>query len=165
MAICWWARIFQGVRPLAYLEGFVMQINNFVHVLHPELGSKCLPPGEVPEWAEPLITNPKLIVAGSVAVQPKEPLTIIDAGNSGDGEGDDAALTAAESEGLPPAGDESGQSDEVESGEVPIPPKGGRGGSAAKWAEYAASKGFEIDDDATASDIREALEAEGIPTE
>ncbi|MGP9727891.1 hypothetical protein [Glutamicibacter sp. AOP3-A1-12] len=84
---------------------------------------------------------------------------------SGSEESEDPALTAAESEGLPPAGDESDETKDADADEVPIPPKGGRGGSAAKWAEYAASKGFEIDDDATASDIREALEAEGIPTE
>lgn len=142
-----------------------MQINNFVHVLHPELGSKCLPPGEVPEWAEPLITNPKLIVAGSVAAPSEEPLVVTTSKASGSEEGEDPALTAAESEGLPPAGDESDETEDADADEVPIPPKGGRGGSAAKWAEYAASKGFEIDDDATASDIREALEAEGIPTE
>lgn len=142
-----------------------MIINNFVHVMHPELGAKCLPPGEVPEWAEPLITNPKLIVSGSVAVRQEAPLVVTDPKASGSEESEDPALTAAESEGLPPAGDESDETKDADADEVPIPPKGGRGGSAAKWAEYAASKGFEIDDDATASDIREALEAEGIPTE
>lgn len=144
-----------------------MQINNFVHVVHPEFGSKCLSPGEVPEWAEPLITNPNLIVPGSVAAPSEEPLVIAGAEESGSGEDPDPALAAAESEGLSPAGDASGENEDADADadEVPIPPKGGRGGSAAKWAEYAASKGFEIDDDATASDIREALEAEGIPTE
>lgn len=142
-----------------------MQINNFVHVVHPEFGSKCLSPGEVPEWAEPLITNPKLIVAGSVAAPAEEPLVITGAEESGAGEAEDPALTVQEPENLPPAGGELDVVEQSDGGEVPIPPKGGRGGSAAKWAEYAASKGFEIDDDATASDIREALEAEGIPTE
>lgn len=48
---------------------------------------------------------------------------------------------------------------------VKIPPKAGRGSSAKAWSEYAASNGFEVDGDATASEIRDALQEHGIPTE
>lgn len=48
---------------------------------------------------------------------------------------------------------------------VKIPPKAGRGSSAKAWSEYAAANGFEVDGDATASEIREALHEQGIPTE
>ncbi|MHC6175465.1 hypothetical protein [Glutamicibacter sp. X7] len=138
-----------------------MKINTFVHVLHPRFGARCLAPGEVPEWAVPLITNPDVIVEESDFDDPSEdpaPQEIEE--QSGDNASGDAV-----------DGDDSGENaggdgDQQEApAEVPIPPKGGRGGSASKWAEYAKSKGFEVDDDATAADIREALEAEGIPTE
>lgn len=48
---------------------------------------------------------------------------------------------------------------------VSIPPKSGRGSSAAAWAAYALARGYEVDENAKASEIRAALEAEGIPTE
>lgn len=58
------------------------------------------------------------------------------------------------------AADESdGESDDE------IPPAKGPGSSAKAWAAYALSKGFAVDENAKASEIREALEAEGIPTE
>lgn len=118
-----------------------MRINSFVYLNHPEGGAVCLPPGEVPEWAVPLITNEAVIVA---EVEPLIPVAPV--------EGVADAVEA-----------DAEQPEAVE--EVPVPPKGGRGGSAEAWAKYAASKGFEVEGDAKASDIREALEAEGIPTE
>lgn len=124
-----------------------MKINSFVYLNKPDGGAVCLPPGEVPEWAVPLITNKAVIVAEAVAAPvipeaPKIPETPV------------IEVQKAED-----AGDDDVPDD------VPIPPKGGRGGSAEAWAKYAASKGFEVEGDAKASDIREGLEAEGIPTE
>ena len=133
-----------------------MQINNFVYVMHPERGSVCLRPGEVPEWAEPLITNRSAISSEQGASGSLGPIS-----SASPPQGSPAG--EAPGEGDPSAGVEGGTEDQP--AEVPIPPKGGRGGSATKWAEYAASKGFEIDADATAAEIREALEAEGVPTE
>lgn len=46
-----------------------------------------------------------------------------------------------------------------------IPPKGGPKATAEAWAEYAKAKGFEIEGDATRTEIIAALEAENIPTE
>lgn len=134
-----------------------MQINNFVYVMHPEYGAVCVPPGDVPEWAIPLITNQSVIdsepdVATKPGVGSLAPVT------QGGLEGD--STVAAD-----PVVDVDGDGEDPDPENVPIPPKGGRGSSATKWAEYAASKGFEIDADATAVEIREALEAEGIPTE
>lgn len=126
-----------------------MEIRSYVYLFHPELGAQCLPPGPVPEWAVPLITNPKVIVPGSV-VEPEE-VPLVAAGEDLGSEPEQEPVTEADPESEPE--------------EVPIPPKGGRGGSASKWAEYALSKGFEVDEDATAAEIRESLEAEGIPTE
>lgn len=48
---------------------------------------------------------------------------------------------------------------------VKIPPKAGRGSSAKVWAAYAAANGFAVESDATASEIREALQEQGVPTE
>lgn len=48
---------------------------------------------------------------------------------------------------------------------VKIPPRAGRGSSAKAWGDYAAAHGFEVDGDATASEIRNALIENGIPTE
>lgn len=110
-----------------------MQINNFVYVMHPENGGIRLSPGEVPEWAEPLITNPSVIVVAGLEIQEPEKAPKPKTGQN-------------------PSG-------------FDIPPKGGAGSSAAAWAAYAASQGFEVEDTAKASEIREALEAEGIPTE
>lgn len=133
-----------------------MQINNFVYVMHPENGGVCLSPGEVPEWAVPLITNKAVIVQSEVPAPPKVEI-VTPAPEKGEGAGEETG-----------DGDKS-KSEETDDGsgadEVPIPPKGGRGGSAEAWAKYAASKGFEVDGTAKASEIREALEAEGIPTE
>lgn len=46
-----------------------------------------------------------------------------------------------------------------------IPSKVGRGSSAKAWAAYALSQGFAVEGDATATEIREALQEQGIPTE
>lgn len=49
--------------------------------------------------------------------------------------------------------------------EAKIPPKAGRGSSAAAWAAYAKSHGFEVEEDAKASEIRDALVEAGVPVE
>lgn len=46
-----------------------------------------------------------------------------------------------------------------------IPPVKGRGSSATAWAGYARAHGFEVEPDAKASEIREALAEAGIPIE
>ncbi len=46
-----------------------------------------------------------------------------------------------------------------------IPPKSGKGSSAAAWAAYAKANGFAVEDDAKASEIREALAEAGVPVE
>ncbi|WIB25818.1 hypothetical protein [Curtobacterium sp. MCSS17_015] len=48
---------------------------------------------------------------------------------------------------------------------VRVPPKAGRGSSAKAWAAYALAQGFAVEGDATATEIREALQEQGIPTE
>jgi len=58
------------------------------------------------------------------------------------------------------------QPEEVTPAETKIPPLKGKGSSAAAWAEYAKSQGFEVeDDDAKASEIRDALIEAGVPVE
>lgn len=133
-----------------------MEINNHVYLEHPEGGSVCLPPGEVPEWAVPLITNKAVIVQSELPIPPKVEATEPEP-EKGEGAGEET------SDGDKLQSQEAGEGSGAD--EVPIPPKGGRGGSAEAWAKYAASKGFEVDGTAKASEIREALEAEGIPTE
>lgn len=54
---------------------------------------------------------------------------------------------------------------EADNERVKIPPKAGRGSSAKAWAAYAADNGFAVESDATASEIREALQEQGVPTE
>lgn len=69
-------------------------------------------------------------------------------------------------EGLP--GDEppAGEPAEASPTETKIPPLKGKGSSAAAWAEYAKSQGFEVEDeDAKASEIRDALIEAGVPVE
>lgn len=123
-----------------------MQINNFVYVMHPENGGVCLSPGVVPEWAESLITNKSVIVQDTSVIPTPAPLEP-KADPNPDGDGNEV------------------ENADPESDVVPIPPIGGRGGSAEAWAKYAASKGFEVEGTAKASEIREGLEAEGIPIE
>lgn len=45
------------------------------------------------------------------------------------------------------------------------PPKAGRGSSTEAWFEYAQTMGAAVPDDARASEIRDILDAQGIPTE
>lgn len=46
-----------------------------------------------------------------------------------------------------------------------IPPKGGAGSGKEAWADYAAERGVEVDEDATRDEIVAALDAAGVPTE
>lgn len=55
-----------------------MKINSFVHVHDVERGSVELAPGEVPEWAVSLITNPALVVDESEADAEDEDATDTD---------------------------------------------------------------------------------------
>lgn len=59
-------------------------------------------------------------------------------------------------------GDSDGSGDESDKSNPSVP---GKRASAKKWAEYALANGFEVDESATASQIREDLEKAGVPTE
>ena len=58
-----------------------------------------------------------------------------------------------------------GGDDDESDDEVGIPPVKGPGSSAKAWAAYALTKGFEVETDAKASEIRDALAEAGIPVE
>lgn len=72
--------------------------------------------------------------------------------------GEHALTKSGESES--PGGDDDESDDESD-----IPPVKGPGSSAKAWAAYALTKGFEVDTDAKASEIRDALAEAGIPVE
>lgn len=72
--------------------------------------------------------------------------------------GEHTLTGSGESESAEGADDESDD-------EVSIPPVKGPGSSATAWAAYALSKGFEVDKDAKASEIRDALAEAGVPVE
>lgn len=109
----------------------------------------CFAAGSTPPaWAAALITNP-----GAWAAEADIPV---------DAEPGESLATDEV------AGDESEVVDSAEgndSGEVSIPPKAGPGSSASAWAAYALSQGFAVEEDAKASEIREALAEADIPVE
>lgn len=55
--------------------------------------------------------------------------------------------------------------DDESDDESSIPPVKGPGSSAKAWAAYAIANGYETEEDAKASEIREALAEAGIPVE
>ncbi|WIA95806.1 hypothetical protein [Curtobacterium sp. MCBA15_004] len=57
------------------------------------------------------------------------------------------------------------ESSPVQHPAVKIPPKSGPGSSAKAWRAYAAASGFAVEPDATATEIREALQEQGVATE
>lgn len=105
------------------------------------------PEDEVPAWAVDLITNPKAWEES--AAEPVEESEESDDSEAG-------AETVEETE-----ADEAEES----AAEPGIPPVKGPGSSAKAWAAYAIAQGFEVDGDAKASEIREALAEAGIPIE
>lgn len=118
------------------------KLNTFVHVHHNGESKAYGPADAIPNDVARLITNPNVWETTPTLVEKVvEPET--------------------------PTGDQSGTGGSGSTPtEVPIPPKGGKGSSAAAWAAYAASRGFAIEDeDVKASDIIAALAEEGIPTE
>ncbi|MEG9248012.1 hypothetical protein V6S67_07935 [Arthrobacter sp. Soc17.1.1.1] len=137
------------------------KLNTFVHV-HRDGESKAFGPDDtIPGWAAKLVTNPAVWATPPAEAQ-EEP-TGSGAGGSDTGAGDTGGSTgSSDGSGTGSGDDESGTQGPSE---VPIPPKGGKGSSATAWAAYAASKGFEVDADAKASDIIDALAEAGIPTE
>lgn len=78
--------------------------------------------------------------------------------------GEHTLTGSRESEASDDADDESND-DESNDDDVQVPPVKGPGSSAKAWAEYAHSKGFDVDSDAKAAEIREALAEAGIPVE
>lgn len=75
-----------------------------------------------------------------------------------------------EPEGAPEGDEDESTEEEGDEGEdtpdaPTIPPIKGRGSSAKAWAEYALSQGFEVEPDAKASEIRDALAEAGVPVE
>lgn len=127
------------------------KLNTYVSVHNREHGSVTFGPhDEVPGWAVPLITNPKVW-----DVAPSEPGVPVESGES-DTNADESDDT----------GSEESEPEKSESSEgVSIPPVKGKGSSAAAWAAYAKSQGYEVDEDAKASEIREALVEAGVPVE
>lgn len=84
------------------------------------------------------------------------------------GPGDDVPRWAAvliKNPGLWSDGDPVHEAVEETPLEIPIPAKSGPKASAAAWAEYAKAKGYEIEEGTSRSEIIDALEADGIPTE
>ncbi|WP_104164686.1 hypothetical protein [Arthrobacter sp. SX1312] len=131
------------------------KLNTFVHV-HRDGESKGFGPGDtVPEWAAKLITNPNVWETPPTKAEEEPP-------GAGPGDTSGGSGTAPGGDG---AGSTDDQGDAQSPSETPIPPKGGKGSSASAWAAYAASKGFEVDADAKASEIIDALADAGIPTE
>lgn len=107
----------------------------------------CFTAGSTPPaWATALITNPSAWAAH-----------MDDAPELAEGATDDETPVSTEDA---PAADEN-----TDTAEVSIPPKAGPGSSAVAWAAYALSKGFAVEDDAKASEIRDALAEAGIPVE
>lgn len=92
-----------------------------------------------PAWAAALITNP---------------LAWAD-------ESDSVEATEASSEITVPVSTETAG----DATNAKIPPVKGKGSSAEAWAAYAKSQGFEVEADAKASEIREALIEAGVPVE
>lgn len=77
--------------------------------------------------------------------------------------GEHTLTGSGESEASEEADDES--NDDESNDDTDIPPAKGPGSSAKAWADYAKSKGFDVDSDAKAAEIREALAEAGIPVE
>ncbi|MBF4578954.1 hypothetical protein [Frigoribacterium sp. VKM Ac-2530] len=100
-----------------------------------------VPGQDVPKWAVDKITTP-----GVWAEEPKEPKAPKEPAEPKE------PKAPKEPEALP-------------AGEVPIPPKSGAGSSAKAWAAYGLSKGYEVDETAKASEIRDALAEAGVPVE
>ncbi len=104
----------------------------------------CFTAGSTPPaWAAELITNPLAWVDAGVPVE----------SISEDRIEEIAEEVAKTAEAL------------TEATSPKIPPKAGKGSSAAAWAAYAKANGFEVEDDAKASEIREALVEAGVPVE
>lgn len=74
-------------------------------------------------------------------------------------------LEDAEAEAEPEQSDPHEGKDNGKAAAPEIPPVKGPGSSAKAWAEYAKKNGFDVDSDAKAADIREALAEAGIPVE
>ncbi|WP_280319873.1 hypothetical protein [Nocardia wallacei] len=115
------------------------RLNCYVYVTAPDGGVRGFgPESDVPDWAREKITNPH------VWDTPPEPVVI---GKSGGEATDD------------PAGSETV---ETQSSDGP-PPQGGTGATRQRWADYATSKGVEVDADWKREDIIAACEKAGVP--
>lgn len=125
------------------------KLKTFVTVHDEDFVAHTFGPGEkVPAWAQKAITNPNVWAEG-------EPTSGEDGEES---EGGEESAT----------GSSTGSSDAT----MPdLPPRGGPGSGANAWRAYgvaaAKAQGFEIDipDDATKTDIIEALKSVDIPVE
>ena len=104
----------------------------------------CFTAGSAPPaWAAKLITNPLVWAEAGVPVEPVAVERIE--------EGAEEVAKTAEALN--------------EATSAKIPPKSGKGSSAAAWAAYAKANGYEVEDDAKASEIRDALAEAGVPVE
>jgi len=127
------------------------KLRTYVHLAIPDADGKptgmteSFGPGDtVPDWAVPLITNPKAWeVAPTAATAP-------------------ARQVRAESTATP--GPAPTPPDISRTDGPKVPPRGGAGSGRDAWAAYAAAHGAEINDAATREDIIAALDEQGIPT-
>lgn len=134
------------------------KLSTYVHV-----DGKMYGPGDdVPDGVAAMISNPDVWDgkpppgAGSgVKAQPMSPVVTSDAAKVTAER--DAAL--AEIAALKAGG---GTSDGSDGG---VPPRGGAGSGKDAWSAYAASKGVDVDAEASRDDIIAALDDAGVPTE
>lgn len=95
------------------------------------------PDSAVPDWARQKITNPH--VWDSTEIARPEPVEFIVG-----------------------AGGEGGRASAQKSPDGP-PPQGGTGATRQRWADYASSKGVEVESDWKREDIIAACELAGVP--
>lgn len=123
---------------------------SYVHVIHPDGNVQELVPGQpVPDWAVPLVTNPKAWIGGEVpesaaapppVIAPPPPQTAT------------LVVAAADTTADPVA--------------VKAPPRGGAGSGRDAWSAYAMVNGQSAAADlGTREEIIAALEAAGVPVE
>lgn len=131
------------------------KLTAMVALRNPENGSIEVfgPDAAVPDWAEPLITNPNVWAD----VEETDTTTAANTTTANDKAADDKA--ADEGEGTTTA-DANSTQDEDDTSETSGAIRPAENESKAKWVAYATSKGLTVPADATKAKIIEMLEAE-----
>lgn len=131
------------------------KLTAMVALRNPENGSIEVfgPDAAVPDWAEPLITNPNVWAD----VEETDTTTAANTTTANDKAADDKA--ADEVEGTTTA-DANSTQDEDDTSETSGAIRPAENESKAKWVAYATSKGLTVPADATKAKIIEMLEAE-----